>query len=336
MKKYTVGLLGATGLVGREIIGILLKRKFPIEKVVLLASSRSAGSVQSVGDQSIVVQQVTAEAFDEIDILFASAGGEVSREWVPRAMARKCVVIDNTSAFRMQDGVPLVVPEVNAHALKQHQGLIANPNCSTAQLVVALQPLHQAFEIQRIIVSTYQAVSGAGNQAVQELYMQTEQVLSGQQVIPQVLPRSIAFNLIPFIGSFLENGYTDEEMKMTHEVHKIMGSPIPTTATCIRVPVANGHSESVNIEFKQPVTVEQVRETLKRAPGVVLQDDPELRHFPTPLEITGTDAVYVGRVRQDVSHPNGINLWVVADNLRKGAALNAVQIAESLIEQDLL
>lgn len=336
MKKYTVGLLGATGLVGREIIGILLKRQFPIEKVVLLASSRSAGSVQSIGDQSVIVQEVSAEAFDEIDILFASAGGSVSREWVPKAVARKCVVIDNTSAFRMEDGVPLVVPEVNAEALKQHQGLIANPNCSTAQLVVALQPLHQAFDIQRIVVSTYQAVSGAGNQAVQELYMQTEQVLSGQQVIPQVLPKSIAFNLIPFIGSFLENGYTDEEMKMTHEVHKIMGAKIPTAATCIRVPVANGHSESVNIEFKQPVTVAQVHETLKRAPGIVVQDDLSLRHFPTPLEITGSDPVYVGRVRQDVSHPNGINLWVVADNLRKGAALNAVQIAESLIEQDLL
>jgi len=336
VKKYTVGILGATGLVGREIIGILLKRHFPIEKVVLLASARSAGSVQSVGDQSVTVQEVTPEAFDEIDILFSSAGGNVSREWVPQAVAHNCVVIDNTSAFRMEENVPLVVPEVNAEALKKHQGLIANPNCSTAQLVVALQPLHQAFEIQRLVVSTYQAVSGAGNQAVQELYMQTEQALSGQQVIPQVLPKTIAFNLIPFIGSFLESGYTDEEMKMTHEVHKIMGSEIPTCATCIRVPVANGHSESVNIEFKQPVTVEQVHETLKRAPGIVIQDDLQLRHFPTPQDISGTDPVYVGRVRQDVSHPNGINLWVVADNLRKGAALNAVQIAESLIEQDLL
>ncbi|PKL75970.1 MAG: aspartate-semialdehyde dehydrogenase, partial [Candidatus Melainabacteria bacterium HGW-Melainabacteria-1] len=217
-----------------------------------------------------------------------------------------------------------------------HQGLIANPNCSTAQLVVALKPLHDVFPIKRLVVSTYQAVSGAGNKAVEELYMQTEQMLSGQQAHPQVLPGPIAFNLIPYIGSFLENGYTDEEMKMSDEVRKIMEADIPTCATCIRVPVANGHSESVNIEFAQPVSPERARDLLSVAPGIVVRDDPKHRHFPTPQEISGTDPVYVGRIRRDVSNPNALNIWVVADNLRKGAALNAIQIAESLIEQGLL
>lgn len=336
MKKYTVGILGATGLVGREIMSTLLARKFPVEKLIPLASARSAGSIQTFGDQSMTVLEATPESFKGIDILFASAGGSISRELAPAAVRAGCIVIDNTSAFRMQDNVPLVVPEVNAHALKQHQGLIANPNCSTAQLVVALKPLHDAFTIKRLVVSTYQAVSGAGNKAVEELYMQTEQALSGQQAQPQVLPLPIAFNVIPFIGSFLDNGYTDEEMKMTHEVRKIMEADIPTCATCIRVPVANGHSESVNIEFAQPVSAEQAREVLSGAPGIVLRDDPKLRYFPYPQEISGTDPVYVGRIRRDVSHPCGLNIWVVADNLRKGAALNAIQIAESMVEQGLL
>lgn len=336
MKKYVVGILGATGLVGREIINTLQARNFPVEKLIPLASARSAGTIQTFGDQSVTVQQANAESFKGIDILFASAGGSISRDLVPDAVKAGCVVIDNTSAFRMQDHVPLVVPEVNAHALKNHQGLIANPNCSTAQLVVALKPLHDAFTIKRLVVSTYQAVSGAGNKAVEELYMQTEQALSGQQAQPQVLPLPIAFNVIPFIGSFLENGYTDEEMKMTHEVRKIMEAEIPTCATCIRVPVANGHSESVNIEFAQPVTAEQAREVLAGAPGLVLRDDPQLRYFPYPQEISGTDPVYVGRIRRDVSHPCGLNIWVVADNLRKGAALNAIQIAESLVAQNLI
>lgn len=335
-KKYTVGILGATGLVGREIMNTLLQREFPIETLIPLASARSVGTVQSFGSASLTVQLAEPSAFENIDILFASAGGSVSKALAPEAVKRNCVVIDNTSAFRMQDDVPLVVPEVNAHALKDHKGLIANPNCSTAQLVVALQPLHKAFGIKRVVVSTYQAVSGAGNRAVSELYMQSEQVLHGQEALPQVLARPIAFNLIPFIGNFLDNGYTDEEMKMTHEVRKIMEADIPTCATCIRVPVANGHSESVNIEFSQPVSPEQVRNALINAPGVTVRDDLQQLQFPMPKEISGTDPVYVGRIREDVSHPCGINLWVVADNLRKGAALNAVQIAESLIHQGLL
>lgn len=336
MKQYNVGILGATGLVGREILNLLLARNFPVRELIPLASARSAGTIQTFGDKSITVQEATPIAFKDIDILFASAGGSISRAFVPTAVKSGCVVIDNTSAFRMEADVPLVVPEVNAHALKYHKGLIANPNCSTAQLVVALKPLHEAFTIKRLVVSTYQAVSGAGNQAVSELYMQSEQILSGQKAHAQVLPAQIAFNVIPYIGSFLENGYTDEEMKMTHEVAKIMEAEIPTCATCIRVPVANGHSESVNIEFAQPVSPAAVRKALAAAPGIVVQDDPNERHFPMPQMISGTDPVYVGRIRRDVSHPCGINMWVVADNLRKGAALNAIQIAESLIVQDLL
>lgn len=335
-KQYVVGILGATGLVGREILSTLLSRNFPVKQLIPLASSRSAGSIQTFGGQSLTVQEATPESFKGIDILFASAGGSISKELAPAAVEAGCVVIDNTSAFRMQPDVPLVVPEVNAHALKGHQGLIANPNCSTAQLVVALNPLHKAFTIKRLVVSTYQAVSGAGNKAVEELYMQSEQVLSGQQAHPQILPMPIAFNLIPFIGSFTENGYTDEELKMTNEVHKIMEADIPTTATCIRVPVANGHSESVNIEFAQQVSPAAVREVLSKAAGIEVWDDIQTRHFPTPQAISGSDPVYVGRIRRDVSHAHGINLWVVADNLRKGAALNAVQIAESLIGQGLL
>lgn len=333
---YTVGILGSTGLVGREIMKILLQRSFPIQKLVPLASSRSAGAVQSFGDQSLTVVKAEPAAFDGLDIVFASAGGSISRELAPEAVKRGCIVIDNTSAFRMDDNVPLVVPEVNADHLDKHQGLIANPNCSTAQLVVALKPLHDAFKIKRVVVSTYQAVSGAGNKAVSELYMQSEQVLAGQQATPQVLPNPIAFNVIPHIGNFLDNGYTDEEMKMTNEVNKIMGATIPTCATCIRVPVANGHSESVNVEFEQPVSPRQAHEVLSQMPGLVVRDDPTMKHFPYPQDISGQDPVYVGRIREDVSHPNALNFWVVADNLRKGAALNAIQIAEAMVARGLI
>ncbi|PIQ26637.1 aspartate-semialdehyde dehydrogenase [bacterium (Candidatus Blackallbacteria) CG17_big_fil_post_rev_8_21_14_2_50_48_46] len=335
-KQYTVGILGATGLVGREMIKTLLERNFPVGEWVPLASARSAGTVISVGSQHLPVQIAEPEIFKGIDFLFSSAGGSVSKALVPAAVEAGCIVIDNTSAFRMQDHVPLVVPEVNPEALRDHKGLIANPNCSTAQLVVVLKPLHDAFTIKRIVCSTYQAVSGAGNKAVEELYTQSEQVLIGQPAVPQVLPYPIAFNVIPFIGDFEANGYTNEEMKMTQEVAKIMGSPIPTTATCIRVPVANGHSESVNLEFARPVTPQEARLVLQEAPLVTVRDDCQLRHFPYPLDVAGTDPVYVGRIRCDVSHPNGLNLWIVADNLRKGAALNAVQIAEKMIEMELV
>lgn len=336
MKKYRVGILGATGLVGKEIVNTLYQRRFPVSELIPLASARSAGTIQTFGHDSLTVRQAEPDAFKGMDLVFASAGGSVSKALAHEAVQRGCIVIDNTSAFRMDDSVPLVVPEVNSQTLKNHQGLIANPNCSTAQLVVVLKPLHDAFGIRRVVVSTYQAVSGAGNRAVEELYMQSEQVLAGQEAAPQVLPQQIAFNLIPFIGNFLDNGYTDEEMKMTHEVKKIMGADIPTVATCIRVPVANGHSESVNIEFEQPVSPEAAREVLLKAPGLVVQDDPQQRLFPSPQAISGSDPVYVGRIRQDVSHPRALNLWVVGDNLRKGAALNAIQIAESLIAQALI
>ena len=336
MKKYRVGILGATGLVGKEIVNTLYQRRVPVSELIPLASARSAGTIQTFGHESLTVRQAEPDAFEGMDIVFASAGGSVSKALAHEAVKRGCIVIDNTSAFRMDDTVPLVVPEVNSHALQKHQGLIANPNCSTAQLVVALKPLHDAFGIRRVVVSTYQAVSGAGNRAVEELYMQSEQVLAGQEAAPQVLPQQIAFNLIPFIGNFLDNGYTDEEMKMTNEVQKIMEAHIPTVATCIRVPVANGHSESVNIEFGQVVSPDAAREVLAKAPGLVVQDDPQHQIFPSPQAISGNDPVYVGRIRQDVSHPQALNLWVVGDNLRKGAALNAIQIAESLIAQGLL
>ena len=336
MKKYRVGILGATGLVGKEIVNTLYQRRFPVSELIPLASARSAGTIQTFGHDSLTVRQAEPDAFEGMDIVFASAGGSVSKALAHEAVKRGCIVIDNTSAFRMDETVPLVVPEVNSHALKHHQGLIANPNCSTAQLVVALKPLHDAFGIRRVVVSTYQAVSGAGNRAVEELYMQSEQVLAGQEAAPQVLPQQIAFNLIPFIGNFLDNGYTDEEMKMTHEVQKIMEADIPTAATCIRVPVANGHSESVNIEFAQAVSPDAAREVLMKAPGLVVQDDPQHQIFPSPQAVSSNDPVYVGRIRQDVSHPQALNIWVVGDNLRKGAALNAIQIAESLIAQGLL
>ena len=342
-KAYNVGILGATGLVCKEILNILQSRKFPVKSMRLLASKRSAGSVQSFGSESLTVEEAHDTAFKGIDILFASAGGAVSRAFAHKAVEQGCVVIDNTSAFRMDDNVPLVVPEVNAHALKNHKGLIANPNCSTAQLVVVLKPLHEKFGLKRVVVSTYQAVSGAGHQAVQELYMQSEQVLAGQMPTAQILPSSIAFNLVPFIGNFLdgenhpaEDGYTDEEMKMTHETRKILEADVPTSATCIRVPVANGHSESVNLEFAQPVSAEDIREVLQHQPGVVVQDNVQEQHFPIPRDVSGSDPVYVGRIRGDVSHPHGANIWIVADNLRKGAALNAVQIAESLVTQQLI
>jgi aspartate-semialdehyde dehydrogenase len=335
-KTYNVGILGATGLVGQEMIKTLIARQFPVAEWLPLASARSAGTVIRVGDQHIAVQEATPESFEGLDFLFASAGGSVSRALAPAAVERGCIVIDNTSAFRMREDVPLVVPEVNAEALRGHKGLIANPNCSTAQLVVVLKPLHEAFGLRRVVCSTYQAVSGAGQKAIEELYAQSEQVLSGQAAHPQVLPFPIAFNVIPFIGDFDASGYTLEELKMTDEVAKIMGEAIPTTATCIRVPVANGHSESVNLEFAQPVSPEAARAVLAQAPGVQVRDDQSLRHFPYPLDISGTDPVYVGRIRGDVSHPHGLNLWVVADNLRKGAALNAVQIAETMIEMGLV
>lgn len=336
MKTYRVAILGATGVVGREFLKILSQRKFPLKELKLLASQRSAGTIISYEGDTLLAQLAEPNAFKNIDIVLASAGSGVSRELVPHALESGCVVIDNTSAFRMQSDVPLVVPEVNSEHLLKHKGLIANPNCSTAQLVVVLKPLHDAFTIKRVVVSTYQAVSGAGNKAVEELYMQAEQSLNGQPPLVQVLPYPIAFNVIPFIGDFEPNGYTNEEMKMTYEVAKIMDADIKVSATCIRVPVMNCHSESVNIEFAQPVNIDAVKDVLFASPSIIVKDEILTREFPFPLECNGQDEVYVGRIREDVSHPCGINLWIVADNLRKGAALNAIQIAEKMSEMNLL
>lgn len=334
---YNVAILGATGVVGTELLKTLIERRFPIKSIKMLASARSAGTTVSHGGQHYTIEEATPEAFEGVDLVLASAGASVSEALAHHAVAAGAVVIDNTSAFRMREDVPLVVPEVNAHDLKWHQGIIANPNCSTAQLVVVLHALRQLAPIKRVVVSTYQSVSGAGKEAMEELRQQTEAVLKGEAAKPEHIKHPIAFNLVPAIDVFLDNGYTKEEMKMTQESRKILGdADFALTATAVRVPVMVGHSEAVNVEFDRPVTAEAALARLSETEGVVVMDDPQNHVYPRPLETAGTDPVYVGRVRGDVSHPHGLNLWVVADNLRKGAALNAVQIAESLVAQGLL
>lgn len=338
MKQYNVAILGATGLVGQEFLKVLDRRNFPIQNLKLLASSRTAGSNLTYRGETYRVEEATAAAFEGVDILLSSAGETISRELAPEAVKRGAVVIDNTNAFRMAAGVPLVVPEVNAHVLKEHKGLIANPNCSTAQLVVVLNPLHDRAKIRRVVVSTYQSVSGAGKEAVDELLKQTQAVVNHlPPVKPEALGHPIAFNLIPQIDQFMENGYTKEEMKMTNETKKIMGDDsIALTATCVRVPVARGHSESVNIEFVSPLSPQEARAILEKAPGIKVVDDPAQKLYPMPLDCEATEETFVGRIRGDVTHPNAINLWCVSDNIWKGAALNAVQIAEEMIKQKLI
>ncbi|MEB3283917.1 MAG: aspartate-semialdehyde dehydrogenase [Candidatus Sericytochromatia bacterium] len=337
MSGYRVAILGATGAVGREMLKTLIARNFPLQSLVLLASERSAGQVITHGDQSWAVQAASPDVFGEVDIVLSSAGGEISEAWAPAILASGCVMIDNTSVFRMRPDVPLVVPEVNPHALDNHQGLIANPNCSTAPLVVVLHALRQLAPIERVVVSTYQSVSGAGKEAMDELRAQTADVLAGGVPMPQHLRHPIAFNLIPAIDSFTENGYTKEELKVTNESRKILEDPtLRVTATAVRVPVLVCHSESVNIEFAHPVSVESAVETLRRAPGITIQDDPKCFEYPFPVDVAGMDDTYVGRIRADISHPHGLNLWLVSDNLRKGAALNAVQIAETMHARGLI
>ncbi|HEY9721899.1 MAG TPA: aspartate-semialdehyde dehydrogenase [Oscillatoriaceae cyanobacterium] len=337
MSAYNVAILGATGVVGQEMLKTLIQRNFPVKSIKMLASARSAGTTVSHGDRRYTVEEATPEAFKGIDLVLASAGASVSEALAPHAVAAGAVVVDNTSAFRMRDDVPLVVPEVNAHDLKWHKGIIANPNCSTAQLVVVLHALRQLSPIRRVVVSTYQSVSGAGKEAMEELRTQTASVLRGEAPRPEQLKHPIAFNLIPAIDVFLDNGYTKEEMKMTLESRKILGDPnFSLTATAVRVPVMVCHSESVNVEFERPVSPQEALTCLAQTEGVAVMDDPSTHTYPRPLELAGTDPCYVGRMRGDVSHPNGLNFWVVADNLRKGAALNAVQIAESLAAQGLL
>lgn len=336
-KEFVVAVCGATGAVGQEMLKVLEQRDFPYSKLIPMASARSVGKkVMCKGEEHSVVE-LTEEAFEGVDIALFSAGGATSEKFAPIAAKAGCVVVDNSSTWRMNDKCPLVVPEVNPEDLDWHKGIIANPNCSTIQMMVALKPIHDEARITRVIVSTYQAVSGSGQKAIEELENQTRRLMSGQPVVADVYPHQIAFNCLPHIDVFMDNGYTKEEMKMVNETVKIMGDPtIKVTATCVRVPVFYGHSESVNIETEEKLTADDVRATLAKAPGVTVEDYPEKKAYPMPITSSGEDATYVGRIREDETIENGINMWVVSDNIRKGAALNTVQIAETLIERDLV
>jgi len=335
MKEYRVAILGATGMVGQEFIKVLEQRNFPMESISLLASDRSAGKKMFVNHQEILVEEVSPKSFRDIDIALFSAGAEASRYFSPIAAQSGAVVIDNSSAWRMDPKVPLVVPEINADDIKWHKGIIANPNCSTIQLVVALNPLHKVNPIKRIVAATYQAVSGTGAAAVEELTEQAKQVLEGQTTVPHVYPHQIAFNLLPEIDVFLDNDYTKEEWKMVEETRKIMhADDIAISAFCVRVPVFISHSEAVHVEFSQPISPDEARRILAQAPGVKILDDPAISLYPQPWSAAGTDDVFVGRIHRDASHSSGLVMWIVADNVRKGAALNAVQIAEEMIKRD--
>ncbi|MFQ5996041.1 MAG: aspartate-semialdehyde dehydrogenase [Dehalococcoidales bacterium] len=337
MKEYEIAIVGATGLVGQEFIKVLVQRNFPMNSVHLFASDRSAGKKLVVNQQEIEVKETAPESFEGIDIALFSAGAEISRHFSPLAAQSGAVVIDNSAAFRMEPSVPLVVPEVNPEDIEWHNGIIANPNCSTIQMVVALYPLHKVNPIKRIVVSSYQSVSGTGLAAVEELTVQTKQVLEGQTTIPHIYPHQIAFNVLPEIDVFLDDGYTKEEWKMVEETKKIMhADDIAISATCVRVPVFTGHSEAVHVEFSHPMLPDEAERILAQAPGVKILDDTAISLYPHPWSAAGSDEVFVGRIRRDTSHPNGLVMWVVADNLRKGAALNAVQIAEETIKRDCL
>ena len=330
---YVVAVVGATGAVGTEMIEVLEERKFPVTRLVPLASTRSAGGTVTFEGNEVPIEVLTKDSFAGVDIALFSAGADLSREFAPIAVKAGAVVIDNSAAWRMTSEVPLVVPEVNAHDIQRHKGIIANPNCSTIQMVVALKPLHDEARIKRIVVTTFQSVSGTGKDAMDELMEECQDLLSFKSASPKVYPYQIAFNCLPQIDDFLPSGYTKEEMKMVHETRKIMGDQsIHVTATTVRVPVYVGHSEAVNIETERKLSANEARAILSTAPGVLLYDDPAHKIYPMPLEVAGKDEVYVGRVREDESIANGLNLWVVADNLRKGAALNAVQIAEHLAQ----
>ena len=338
-KVFDVAVVGATGAVGETMLGILAERQFPVGKVYALASERSAGSLVQFGEQRLKVQNLASFDFSQVQIGLFSAGASISEKHAPRAAAAGCVVIDNTSQFRYDVDIPLVVPEVNPHAIAEYRnrGIIANPNCSTIQMLVALKPIQDAVGIERINVATYQAVSGTGKEAIEELASQTAALLNGKPVESKVYPKQIAFNALPHIDTFQSNGYTKEEMKMVWETQKIMeDETIRVNPTAVRIPVFYGHSEAVHIETREKLTVEQARELLSRAPGVSIMDTPEPGGYPTPVtEGANHDAVFVGRIREDISHPRGLNLWVVSDNVRKGAALNSVQIAEILIRDYL-
>ena len=332
--KYTVAVVGATGVVGNEMIAILEQRNFPVGNLRLFASSRSEGKTIDFRNKAVPVEILSTTVFTGIDIALFSAGGERSKQYAPAAARAGCVVVDNSSAWRMDPEVPLIVPEVNTHDLKWHKGIIANPNCSTIQMVLVLKPLHDAARVKRVIVTTFQSVSGTGKKAMDELMHQTSDILNLKDTKTDVYPYQIAFNCIPHIDVFMEDGYTKEEQKMANETKKILDDDsIKITATTVRVPVLRGHSESVNIETEKKLSANQVRALLSAFPGIIVFDVPEKNLYPFPLNAAGKDEVYVGRVREDNTVENGINLWIVSDNLRKGAALNAVQIAEVLISQ---
>jgi aspartate-semialdehyde dehydrogenase len=334
MKGFNVAVVGATGLAGQEFIKVLEERNFPVASIRLHASEHSSGTKLFFNHRKIKVEEVTSTAFRDIDIAFFFVGADVSRRLSPPAVEAGAVVIDNSAAFRTEPTVPLVVPEVNPEDIEWHKGIIANPNCSTIQLVVALYPLHKVNPIRRIVVSTYQAVSGSGAAALRELTGQTKLIMEGRSVCPHVYSHQIAFNVLPEIDVFLDNGYSREEQKMAEETRKIMhAEDIAISATCVQVPVPFGHSEAANVEFSSPITPDEARRILAQAPGVRVLDDPSVSFYPQPWAASGSDHVFVGRIRKDISHSNGLVMWIVADNLRKGAALNAMQIAEEGIRK---
>jgi aspartate-semialdehyde dehydrogenase len=330
MRRYNVAVVGATGLVGRKMVQILEERKFPVQELRLFASSRSVGKIIPFRGMNIAIEELKEDSFAGIDIALFSPGATVSKQFAPQAIKAGALVIDNSSAFRMELGVPLVVPEVNPNDIAKHKGIIANPNCSTIQLVVALKPLHDRWKIKRVVVSTYQGVTGAGKKAVNQL----EGEVSKDPAVERKFPHPIAYNVLPHIDLFLEGGYTKEEVKMVNETKKIMGDDsIALTATCVRVPVIGGHSESVNIEFEHAFDLQDVFESLRNAPGIIIQDEVQNNIYPMPILSHEKDEVFIGRIRRDDTITNGLNLWIVSDNLRKGAATNAVQIAEEWVKQ---
>ncbi|TYQ23916.1 aspartate-semialdehyde dehydrogenase [Pseudanabaena sp. UWO311] len=336
-KNYNVAILGATGAVGTELLALLEERNFPLGKLKLLASERSAGQSIKFAGEDLIIEAVTESSFDDVDIVLASAGGSISKKWLPIATKAGAVSIDNSSAFRMYPDVPLIVPEVNPEAAAHHKGIIANPNCTTILMAVAIYPLHQVQPIQRIVAATYQSASGAGARAMEEVKVQSQAILNGEPAVAEILPYPLAFNLFPHNSPMTDNSYCEEEMKMVNETRKIFGDyDIQITATCVRVPVLRAHSEAINLEFAHPFNPDKAREILATAAGVRLVEDFSKNYFPMPIDASGKDEVLVGRIRQDISHPNGLELWLCGDQIRKGAALNAVQIAELLIAKALI